>query len=396
MKKRESVSDITVEMALKAASTDWQADIEAAFREALVTLLGRLKAVGGSPAGMRHLSVTSPAGRLDPRLPACDRLWREVFGGFKPASFAIEATSAPRVILSLELEEETAASPSDAPVWRGLAAAAVNTAYSARVAVPDHLDIFVRWREAGERFLATRKVSRDLPYGQAGLQRFDFFPASRPQAPLLIFIHGGYWQAMDKAEHAPLLAGHLAAGWAVAVLNYRLCPEVTIADQVEDVRQALRHLWHGAERYGIDRKCIQVVGHSAGGHLGACLVSSDWPTLDPDMPATPIRAALLISGIFDLEPMRHMSFGPLLGLPDEKTARALSPLLTAPNPGLRLHLAVGERESEAFHWQSRELARRWGERLEGIEVSSVADTHHFSVLEALSSGALLRTSLALA
>ncbi|MDN3520381.1 alpha/beta hydrolase [Halomonas ramblicola] len=257
-------------------------------------------------------------------------------------------------------------------------------------------DIEAAFREAGERSLATRKVSRDLPYGQAGLQRFDFFPVPRPHARLLIFIHGGYWQAMDKAEHAPLLAGHLAAGWAVAVLNYRLCPEVTIADQVEDVRQALRHLWHGVERYGIDRECIQVAGHSAGGHLGACLVSSDWPTLDPAMPATPIRSALLISGIFDLEPMRHMSFGPLLGLPDEETARVLSPLWTGPNPGLRLHLAVGEWESEAFHWQSRELARCWGERLEGIEVSSVADTHHFSVLETLSSGALLRASLALA
>ncbi|ATJ81562.1 alpha/beta hydrolase [Halomonas beimenensis] len=368
---------------------------EAAYREALVALLGRLKEAGRSPAGLEALTVRSPGGRLNPHAWACDRLWREVFGGFKPAGFAVEATEGARIALVATLGEPSA-SASDAPVvWHGLTASQVNAAYSARAAVPDHLEIFRRWREEGERFLASREVKRDLAYGEAPAQCFDFFPASRPNAPLLVFIHGGYWQAMDKAEHGQLLAGHLEAGWAVAVLNYRLCPEATIADQVEDVREALRQLWHRAEPYGIDRQRIQVSGHSAGGHLGACLVSTDWPALDPAMPPDPIRSALLVSGLFDLEPMRHMSFGPLLGLPDAETARALSPMFATPNPGLRLHLAVGERESEAFHWQSRELARRWGARLEGIEVSSVPGTHHFSVMERLAKGGLLGASLSL-
>ena len=211
----------------------------------------------------------------------------------------------------------------------------------------------------------------------------------------MVFLHGGYWQAMDKREHCQLFGGMLEAAWAVALVNYRLCPEVTIADQVEDARAALRHLWHRAEGYGIDRTRIQVSGHSAGGHLGACLVSTDWPALDPAMPPDPIHSALLVSGLYELEPMRHMSFGALLGLPDAETARTLSPMFATPNPGLRLYLAVGERESEEFHWQSRALARRWATHLEGLEVASVPGTHHFSVLETLADGELLEASLSL-
>ncbi|XKE46175.1 alpha/beta hydrolase [Halomonas organivorans] len=368
---------------------------EAAYREALAALLGRLKEAGRPPAALRHLTVRSPGGRLNPRAWTCDRLWREVFGGFKPAGFAVEATDEARIALVATLGEPPASVPDEPAVWHGLTGSRVNAAYSARAAVPDHLEIFQRWREEGARFLASREVKRDLAYGEAPEQCLDVFPASRPNAPLLVFIHGGYWQAMDKAEHGQLLAGHLDAGWAVAVLNYRLCPEATLADQVQDVREALRHLWHRAEHYGIDRGRIQVSGHSAGGHLGACLASTDWPALDPAMPPDPIRSALLVSGLFELEPMRHMSFGPLLGLPDAETAWALSPMFATPNPGLRLHLAVGERESEEFHWQSRELARRWGARLEGIEVSSVPGTHHFSVMESLAKGGLLEASLAI-
>ncbi|WP_158294506.1 alpha/beta hydrolase [Halomonas urmiana] len=381
--------------AVAALDDDSPAARAAAYRDAAVVLLGRLKAARCSPAGMARLTVTSPGGRLVPRDPACDRRWREVFGGFKPAEFTIESASAPRVTLALALHQGTTAPPRDEPMWRGMTAAEIDAAYSARAAVPEHLAIFERWRDAGERVLASRDAHRDLPYGEAPLQRFDFFPVPRPNAPLLVFIHGGYWQAMDKAEHASLIEGHLNAGWAVALLNYRLCPEATIADQVEDARLALRHLWHGAERYGVDRSRIQVCGHSAGGYLGACLASTDWPALDPAMPVAPLHSALLVSGLFELEPMRHMSFGPLLGLPDAETARALSPMFATPNPGMRLHLTVGERESEEFHWQSRELARRWGARLEAIEVSSVPGTHHFSVMESLAKGGLLEASLAI-
>ncbi|RTR06916.1 alpha/beta hydrolase [Halomonas nitroreducens] len=368
---------------------------EAAYRAVLVALLGRLKEAGRSPAALRYLMVRSPGGRLNPRAWACDRLWREVFGGFKPADFAVEATEEGRIALVATLDEPPVSVPDEPAVWHGLTASQVNAAYSARAAVPDHLAIFQRWREEGERFLADHEVRRELAYGKAPEQRLDFFPASRPNAPLLVFLHGGYWQAMDKAEHCQLFGGMLEAGWAVALLNYRLCPEVTIADQVDDVRAALRHLWHAAERLGFDRERIQVSGHSAGGHLGACLVSTDWPALDPTMPATPIHSALLVSGLYELEPMRHMSFGPLLGLPDTETARTLSPMFATPNPGLRLHLAVGERESEEFHWQSRALGRRWAFHLDSLEVASVPGTHHFSVMETLADGDLLAASRAL-
>ncbi|MDN3558108.1 alpha/beta hydrolase [Halomonas maura] len=378
-----------------ALDDDAAAAMVAAYREAAVALLGRLKAAHCSTAGMQRLTVTSPGAWLDPRDPACDRLWREVFGGFQPASVEVRAGEAPTIGLAVTLATASPPASEAAPVWHGLTPAEIDAAYSARAAVPEHLEIFERWRDAGQRVLASRDVQRELAYGEAPLQRFDFFPAPRPNAPLLVFLHGGYWQAMDKAEHAQLIEGHLDAGWAVALLNYRLCPEATIADQVDDVHLALRHLWHRAERYGFDRSRIQVCGHSAGGHLGACLASTDWPAMDPAMPGDPIHSALLVSGLYELEPMRHMSFGPLLGLPDAETARTLSPLHATPNPGLRLHLAVGERESEEFHWQSRGLAERWGDALDGIVVSSVPGTHHFSVMETLANGELLAASRAL-
>ncbi|GED22343.1 alpha/beta hydrolase [Halomonas halmophila] len=368
---------------------------EAAYRKALVTLLEHLKNAGRSPVAMEVLKVGSPGSRLNPCTWASDRLWREVFGGFKPAGFTVEAIEEACITLVATLGEPPPPIPDERIVWHGLTASQVNSAYSARSAVPDHLDIFQSWREAGERFLAAHDVQRDLPYGEATEQRFDFFPAPEPEAPLLIFIHGGYWQSMDKAEHSQLLAGHLEEGWAVAVLNYRLCPEATIADQIQDVRTALCHLWNQSRYYGIDRARIQVIGHSAGGHLGACLVSTDWQALDPAMPLTPIQSALLISGLFELEPVRHMSFGALLGVPNAETARALSPLHATPNPGLRLRLAVGELESAEFHWQSRELVRRWRGRLVDVEVFSVPGTHHFSVMETLSGGDLLTASLSM-
>lgn len=379
------------EAALDATSP---AALATAYREAAVALLGRFKGARCSPAAMVRLTVTSPGARLNPRAPACDRLWREVFGGFQPASVEVQAGEAPAIYLALTLAATPPATEA-APVWHGLSPGEIDTAYSARAAVPEHLAIFERWREAGKRVLAERDVYRDLAYGEAPLQRLDVFPAPRPNAPLLVFLHGGYWQAMDKAEHASLIEGHLDAGWAVALLNYRLCPEAKIADQVEDVQMALRHLWQRAERYGVDRSRIQVCGHSAGGHLGACLASTDWRALDPAMPAEPLHSALLVSGLFELEPMRHMSFGHLLGLPDINTARALSPMFATPNPGLRLHLAVGAQESEEFHWQSRTLAERWGADLEGIAVSRVPGTHHFSVMETLADGELLAASLEL-
>ena len=156
---------------------------EAAFHGGLRQLLARLKAQGRSPAAIRQLRVSSPARRVDPRDGAFDRLWREVFGGFKPEKLLLEAASAPVVALAADLHREGGGTLPDIPVWHGLTPAAINQAYSARAAVPEHLDIFRRWREAGERFLASHEVHRDLAYGDDPLQRLDLFPARRPGAP---------------------------------------------------------------------------------------------------------------------------------------------------------------------------------------------------------------------
>ncbi len=261
-----------------------------------------------------------------------------------------------------------------------MAAADLESEYSPRNSVPDCDAIFARWTREAELYRAeTLKAGRaelGLSYGDTPRQIIDLFlPAAGDNAPIVLFIHGGYWRAFDPSFSSQVARGPNQHGIAVAVVGYDLCPIVTIGDIIEQIRRASIFLWTRFARP------IMVCGHSAGGHLAAAMVATDWRALYPKAPADLVPAGFAISGVFDLRPLVNFSLNQDLRLSAED-ARELSPLLWPVPPGRLLDVTVGDLESGAFKSQSRAMADTW--RQAKVETSyKEFPGNHFTVIDAL-------------
>ena len=251
--------------------------------------------------------------------------------------------------------------------------------YNARAAVADHGDFFARWELRSAGFRETARARLSLPYGPSARQSLDLFmpdDAARPP-PLVMFIHGGYWQGLDKSLFSYLAEALTAAGAAVAMVGYDLCPAVSIGDIAGQMRAATAWLWSRAGDLAFDRDRLFISGHSAGGHLTAMMMASDWPAIDPALPTGLIRGGVSISGLFDLAPLIKTSMNRNLGL-DAAGARANSPLFMTPAGDAPLLLLVGGNESAGFRDQSDRLADAWGSRCRRLDSPG---QNHFSVVE---------------
>jgi len=257
-------------------------------------------------------------------------------------------------------------------------------AYNARAAVPEFADILAGWERDAQAYREEAESELDLPYldeagGGSARTRLDLFwpkERDRDSCPLALFVHGGYWQALNRKYFSHLARGANKRGIAVAVASYDLCPDVDIATIERQIACACLYLWNTLERRVI------LFGHSAGGHLTAAMLAYDFAGLDADAPAGLAPAGLAISGLFDLSDLVHTSINDKLGLTLE-TARRASPMFRAAPRGKRLIACVGAEESEAFHWQSREIARRWRAGGAVTEYVDVPDTNHFTVIARL-------------
>jgi arylformamidase len=267
------------------------------------------------------------------------------------------------------------------PVYRGYDQAALDAQYNLRALVPEHPEHFRRWAEAGAEARARLDGHLDQPYGDDPKQRLDYFPAAENGAPLLAFIHGGYWQALDKSDFSWLAPAWVERGVSFASINYPLAPEAGIPEMVESCREAALWLWHNAISLGADRGRLVLAGHSAGGHLATMLLASDWTALGA-LPADLVKAACSVSGLYDLEPIRLSYQNPILKL-DEATARSMSPIAARPRPERPLLLAVGERETPEFLRQQDEMAAHWGKggKTEAILLPGL---DHFQAVDCLS------------
>jgi arylformamidase len=352
------------------------ADPETALREALSSLGQALAARGGAPFHMTSMTwLALDIAAFDPKRHELDLCYREVFGGFRPPIAVLES---PASEFAVHARARIPRAVPTEPVWHGHTLPVLAREYSPRGQVPSMDTLFAQWTRDGKAFRAGR-TDLDIAYGASAFEKFDLFRPLGAGAgpPLWVFIHGGYWQASDKDQHAQFVGSMLRAGYAVATLNHGLCPEVPLERIVEQVRAALVFLVSKSKDFGFDPSSINVAGHSAGGHLAAMAVA--------DVAAPPVRSALLLSGLYDLTPLALLPVSRLTGVTTADAIDRLSPIKYKPRLGVKIRIGVGGLESDEFKWQSAELARVWGVAPPFV----IQGVNHFTLLDGLIEGDLL-------
>ncbi|MCX7156938.1 MAG: alpha/beta hydrolase [Rhodocyclales bacterium] len=231
--------------------------------------------------------------------------------------------------------------------------------YNARAAIPDHPEIFARWRANSNAARNELRYEPDYYYGPSPAESLDLYPAGRRNAPLLVFIHGGYWRSLDKQDFSFLAPAFVRAGVAVAMPNYGLAPTTSIADMVRQMLRALAWLYRNSPSLEIDVRRIVVAGHSAGAHLAAMMLAADWPLWAHDLPGDLLCGAVCISGIYDLRPLARTPFLQDDLRLDDETAQIVSPVGYRPKLATPLITAVGSEESTEFQRQNRLIREAW-------------------------------------
>src|SRR4051812_16886507 len=247
--------------------------------------------------------------------------------------------------------------------------------YNNRARVPEHGALMAGWARDAEAYRASRPDAlRRLRYGPGPRHSIDLF-AARGEGALVVFIHGGYWQALDGSFFSHIAAGLNAHGIDVAIPGYDLCPQVSVEDIIDRMRSAARELARLGRR-------LVVSGHSAGGHLAACLMATAWRDIDNALPADLVQAVYSISGLFDLEPLVGTSINHALRL-DRASARRASPLYwPAPSHG-SLEAVVGGDESAEYLRQSRAIVDAWGSQGLATRFAEIPRANHFTAIAPL-------------
>jgi arylformamidase len=245
--------------------------------------------------------------------------------------------------------------------------------YNNRARVPENPDLIAGWARDAAAY-REHQAPRAFRYGAGARNAIDLFPGSH-SGPIVVFIHGGYWQALDNSFFSHLARGLNAHGVSVAIPNYDLCPDVTVDRIIAEMREACREL----ARTG---QSLVISGHSAGGHLAACMLATDWPAIDACLPGDLVPSAYAISGLFDLAPLVETSINRALHL-DEAAARAASPLFWRPPAGKRFDAVVGEQESAEYFRQSRTVVDTWGPTGVATRFAVIPGVNHFTAIAPL-------------
>ncbi len=240
-----------------------------------------------------------------------------------------------------------------------------------------------RYRAESEAAVAGLPGARDLVYDEASRQVLDLWAPGEPDTeaprPVFVFLHGGYWRMLSRADSAFMARTLAAHGIATAVVEYDLAPAATLEEIVRQVRAAVAWIYRHAPEHGLDRRRIVVGGSSAGGHLTGMTMLDGWQR-ELGVPEDTVAAAMPFSGLFDIEPLLASYVNDWMTL-DVPRARALSPLRHPPGRGMPTRIVVAEKDPEGFHHQSREFARDWEARFPGTSELIVAPgKNHFDVV----------------
>jgi len=248
--------------------------------------------------------------------------------------------------------------------------------YNNRARVPEHVEIMERWQMLSAAYRLASTPENDRPYGGKERQRYDLFVANSGSAPLVVYIHGGYWQRGDRKDFSFIARELNANGITVAIPSYSLAPAASVMEIIDEMVLCLVTLWKKLRRRPL------VIGHSAGGHLSAAMLANEWGRV-AGVPADLVRAAYGLSGVYDLAPLIGTSLNQALYL-SAGISRAASPMFRpAPAKGRRFVAAVGGDESPEFLRQSREIAQAWEKAGLITENVVVPGANHFTILDEL-------------
>ena len=245
--------------------------------------------------------------------------------------------------------------------------------YNNRARVPESPSLIAGWARDAAAY-RERQAPRLFRYGAGARNVIDFFPGSN-DGPIVVFIHGGYWQALDGSSFSHLARGLNAHGISVAIPSYDLCPDVTVDRIIGEMREVCREL----AQLG---RSLVISGHSAGGHLAACMLATDWPAFDASLPRNLVVSAYAISGLFDLGPLVETSINRALHL-DAAAARTASPLFWNSPAGKSLDAVVGGNESAEYLRQSRTIVDAWGAAGVATRFGVVPGANHFTAIAPL-------------
>lgn len=281
--------------------------------------------------------------------------------------------------------------------WQSLSPDQLEREYNARATVPD-IDAELRaYRDASLPMYTTLECLRDLPYGPSADERLDLFPVpDRPGAPVLLFIHGGYWRALSRADSVFMARNFVAQGVAVAAIDYSLAPAAHLETMVAQCRRAVAWL-HAYLRARNSRNVrIVVAGSSAGAHLAAMVLAAGWQGalgLADDV----VHGGVLVSGLYDLAPLRQTLPQAWLQLTAQDVL-ALSPQLHLPAPHRPVRVVVAGQDTDEFKRQSRDYAQACERQGNAVEYLEVSGRNHFNIILdwMLADSALTRSVLALA
>ncbi len=251
--------------------------------------------------------------------------------------------------------------------------------YNNRARVPEHPGIVKDWEKAAAKWRKDAAEARlDVSYGPTARQCVDIFkPRKEKPGPIALFIHGGYWQAMGRESFSHMAKGANKHGLTVAVASYDLCPAVSVSQIIDQMRACCAYLWNTYKRK------IVVAGHSAGGHLTAAMLATNWQEYDPDLPPMLVKGGLSISGVFDLRPLVGTSINDNLKLTVD-TAKKVSPIYWPAPIGLKMIAVVGGEESNEFKRQNNHITEEWHEGGAAVTALTLADENHFTVIGGLS------------
>ena len=254
---------------------------------------------------------------------------------------------------------------------------ALDLQYNPRLTV-DFKKYADRWARDSAAIRSSASSSLDVRYGESVDEELDIYLAQGSNRPIHIFFHGGYWRSMNKSDFAFIAPGFRKPDTVCVVVNYTLCPAVTIGEIVRQCEAATAWVWRNAEQIGGDKNRISISGHSAGGHITAMLMATDWAALK--CPPDVVKKAVAISGLYDLEPLRLSFLNEFIHLTAE-SALIYSPINAVPVSKVPMLFTLGSDESFEFHRQTEHYSSLWKSVGNTSEQFAATGLNHYSVMD---------------